>query len=57
MNTANIEDNWIETRYVWGRCLAKDARSIRELIRAFQSDSWPVSSSPTPERKSKRGRH
>jgi hypothetical protein len=57
MNTANIEDNWIETRYVWGRCLAKDARSIRELIRAFQSDSWPVSSCPAPERKSKRGRH
>ena len=56
MTTTTVEDNWIETRFVWGRCPAKDARAMRELIRAFQSDSWPHSSQ-MPERKSKRGRH
>ncbi len=34
MTTATIEDNWIETRYVWGRCLAKDARAILKLLQA-----------------------
>jgi len=55
--TGTIDDNWIETRFVWGRCSAKDARSIRSLIKAFQSDAWPASQN-TPERKqSKRGNH
>jgi len=40
---AYADDCRIETRFVWGRCAAKDARSIRELIRAFQSDGWPAS--------------
>jgi len=40
---AYTDDCRIETRFVWGRCAAKDARSIRELIRAFQSDGWPSS--------------
>jgi hypothetical protein len=43
MTTAQMDDHWIETRFVWGRCAAKDARAIRDLIRAFQSDSWPAS--------------
>jgi hypothetical protein len=38
-----IDDSRIETRFVWGRCAAKDARAIRDLIRAFQSDGWPES--------------
>jgi hypothetical protein len=41
MNTsAIIDDSRIETRFVWGRIAAKHARSMRELIRAFQSDGW-----------------
>ena len=52
MTTSNIDDSRIETRFVWGRCAAKDARSIRALIRAFQSDGWP-SASESP-RKAKR---
>ena len=55
MTTSNIDDSRIETRFVWGRCAAKDARSIRALIRAFQSDGWP-SASDSP-RKAKRGNH
>jgi hypothetical protein len=35
-----IEDNPIETRFVWARCAAKNARAMRDLIRAFQSDGW-----------------
>ena len=40
MNTAIIDDNPIETRFVWARCAAKNARAMRDLIRAFQSDGW-----------------
>ena len=40
MNTATIDDNPIETRFVWARCAAKNARAMRSLIRAFQSDGW-----------------
>jgi len=43
MTTAQMDDPWIETRFVWGRCAAKDARAMRDLIRAFQSDGWPAS--------------
>ncbi len=35
-----IEDTHIETRFVWARCAAKNARAMRDLIRAFQSDGW-----------------
>jgi hypothetical protein len=52
--TGIIDDNWIETRFVWGRCSAKDAREIRSLIKAFQNDPWPASHSSS-ERKPKRG--
>ena len=41
--TGTIDDNWIETRFVWGRCSAKDAKEIRSLIKAFQNDLWPAS--------------
>jgi hypothetical protein len=40
MNTAIIDDSRIETRFVWARCAAKNARDMRDLIRAFQSDGW-----------------
>jgi hypothetical protein len=40
MNTALIDDSKIETRFVWARCAAKNARAMRDLIRAFQSDGW-----------------
>jgi hypothetical protein len=37
-----IDDPRIETRFVWARCAAKNARAMRDLIRAFQSDGWTV---------------
>ncbi len=37
---AIIDDSRIETRFVWARCAAKNARAMRNLIRAFQSDGW-----------------
>ena len=37
---AYTDDCRIETRFVWARCAAKDARAMRDLIRAFQTDSW-----------------
>jgi len=40
MNTAFIDDSRIETRFVWARCAAQNARAMRDLIRAFQSDGW-----------------
>jgi hypothetical protein len=51
------DDCRIETRFVWGRCAAKDARSIRELIRAFQSDGWPSSTNNMERKQSKRASH
>jgi hypothetical protein len=40
MNTAFIDDSRIETRFVWARCAAVNARAMRDLIRAFQTDGW-----------------
>ena len=40
MNTALIDDSRIETRFVWARCAAKNARAMRDLSRAFHSDGW-----------------
>ena len=40
MNTAFIDDSRIETRFVWARVAAQNARAMRNLIRAFQSDGW-----------------
>jgi len=40
MNTAQVDDSRIETRFVWGRVAAQNARAMRDLIRAFQSDGW-----------------
>jgi len=42
MNAALIDDSRIETRFVWARCAAKNARAMRDLIRAFQSDGWAM---------------
>jgi len=40
MITGVIDDSKIETRFVWARCAAKNARAMRDLIKAFQSDGW-----------------
>jgi hypothetical protein len=40
MNTTYLDDSRIETRFVWARCAAKNARAMRDLIRAFQLDGW-----------------
>ena len=37
---AYADDCRVETRFVWARCSAKDARAMRDLIRAFQTDGW-----------------
>jgi hypothetical protein len=37
---AYADDHHVETRFVWARCAAKDARAMRDLIRAFQTDGW-----------------
>jgi hypothetical protein len=42
MNTY-IDDSRIETRFVWARCDAKNARAMRDLIRSFQEDGWTPS--------------
>jgi hypothetical protein len=40
MSAPCIDDSRIETRFVWARCAAQNARAMRDLIRAFQSDGW-----------------
>jgi hypothetical protein len=55
--TGIIDDNWIETRFVWGRCSAKDARELRSLIKAFQNDAWPLPEVAPGRKQSKRGNH
>jgi hypothetical protein len=50
MTFSEVDDSRIETRFVWGRCAAKDARAIRDLIRAFQSDGWPEARQPSHTR-------
>ena len=55
--TGIIDDGWVETRFVWGRCSAKDARSIRNLIKAFQTDAWPLPEVGHERKQSKRGNH
>ncbi len=42
MTSAIIDDSKIETRFVWARCAARNARAMRDLIRAFQSDGWAM---------------
>jgi hypothetical protein len=43
MNTAIVDDSPIETRFVWARCAAENARAMRDLIRAFQTDGLAAS--------------
>ncbi len=40
MNASYSDDCRIETRFVWARCGAENARAMRDLIRAFQNDGW-----------------
>jgi len=42
MTTGIIDDSKIETRFVWARVAARNARAMRNLIRAFQSDGWAM---------------
>ncbi len=42
MNIAYADDSRIETRFVWARCAAENARAMRELIRDFQQDGWEL---------------
>ena len=42
MNTAHVDDSKIETRFVWATVAAKNARAMRDLIKAFQSDGWAM---------------
>lgn len=42
MNISHTEDCRIETRFVWARCDAENARELRGLIKAFQSDGWDL---------------
>ena len=40
MNPAIVDDSHIETRFVWARVAGRNARAMRNLIRAFQLDGW-----------------
>jgi len=40
MNASYADDCKIETRFVWARCAAENARAMRDLIKAFQNDGW-----------------
>jgi hypothetical protein len=40
MNVTYADDCRIETRFVWARCAAENARAMRDLIKAFQNDGW-----------------
>ncbi len=42
MTSSITDDSKIETRFVWARCAAGNARAMRDLIRAFQSDGWAM---------------
>jgi hypothetical protein len=54
MNAATIDDARIETRFVWARCAAKNARAMRDLIRAFQSDGWTATRQAVTRTRKKR---
>ena len=51
MNVSYADDCRIETRFVWARCGAENARAMRDLIRAFQNDGWDSASPAMPRRK------
>jgi hypothetical protein len=40
MHASYTDDYRIETRFIWARCAAENARAMRGLIRAFQNDGW-----------------
>jgi hypothetical protein len=54
MNVPFIDDARIETRFVWARCGAENARAMRDLIRAFQNDGWDGGRECTGSRKHSR---
>jgi hypothetical protein len=58
MNVAYSDDCRIETRFVWARCAAENARAMRDLIRAFQNDGWDATrAAVTRKRHSRRSSH
>ena len=54
MNASYIDDCRIDTRFVWARCAAENARAMRDLIRAFQSDDWDCAREPGRRKQSRR---
>lgn len=58
MNVAQADDCRIETRFVWARCAAENARAMQALIKAFQSDGWESSRDVVSRKKpSRRNSH
>ncbi len=51
MNATYADDSRIETRFVWARCAAENARAMRDLIRAFQNDGWIATRTATRRKK------
>jgi hypothetical protein len=51
------DDCRIETRFVWARCAAENARAMRDLIRAFQNDGWEAAreAAVSPRKHARRG--
>ena len=54
MNISYADDCRIETRFVWARCAAENARAMRDLIRAFQNDGWDCAREGVTRRKHSR---
>jgi hypothetical protein len=54
MNISHADDCRIETRFVWARCAAENARAMRDLIKAFQNDGWEGGREGTIRRKHSR---
>ena len=54
MNASYADDCRIETRFVWARCAAENAKAMRYLIRAFQNDDWDCAREPARRKQSRR---
>jgi hypothetical protein len=55
MNASYVADDCrIETRFVWARCSSENAREMRDLIKAFQSDGWEGARDCSTRRKGSR---
>jgi hypothetical protein len=54
MNVAYTDDCRIETRFVWARCGAENARAMQALIKAFQNDGWDGARETAPRKRHSR---